>query len=224
MFKLKPKKMKKFKLIVLMSVAVMFSTSIVLAQPQSTKDLKKEIKAKATKEARKEAKNLEKQGYHVNPGQLPMEKQLERSWMMSYEMDDKGQKKYFIADGTSVGETQTAAKLQAYEVAKINLAGQIETEIAGLVTTNIGNQQLSSEEAASVTQTMGQFKSKLNQKMGRINTAFEAYKSIGKNTEVRVNLAYSTEEAMKIAKDILREDLQKISGMDEKKISKVLEF
>jgi len=209
-------------------VPVLLVLSLLFFAPQlsaqSSKELKKEVKAKALKDARKEAKRLGKDGYKVNPGQLPMDKLLEKSWMMAYEMDDKGQKKYFMADGTSVGETQTAAKLQAYEVAKINLAGQIETEIAGLVTTNIGNQQLSADEAASVTQTMGQFKSKLNQQMGRTLTAFEAYKPVGKNTEVRVTIAYSTEEALKIAKNIIREDLKKTSGMDDQKISKVLEF
>ncbi|MBG0782734.1 MAG: hypothetical protein H0S84_10735 [Bacteroidales bacterium] len=216
--------MKKINLImsVFLTLAILMSGSALIAQ--SSKELKKEVKSKALKDARKEAKRLDKEGYKVNPGQLPMDKQLEKSWMMAYEFDDKGQKKYFLADGTSVGETQSAAKLQAYEVAKINLAGQIETEIAGLVTTNLGNQQLSADEAASVTQTMGQFKSKLNQQMGRTLTAFEAYKPVGKNTEVRVTIAYSTEEAMKIAKNIIREDLKKTSGMDDQKISKVLEF
>ncbi|MDA3942215.1 MAG: hypothetical protein PF694_01595 [Bacteroidetes bacterium] len=216
--------MKKINLFVIsvITLTMLFAHPFVVAQ--SSKELKKEVKSRALKDARKEAKRLSKDGYNVNPGQLPMDKQLEKSWMMAYEFDDKGQKKYFIADGTSVGETQSAAKLQAYEVAKINLAGQIETEIAGLVTTNIGNQQLSSDEAASVTQTMGQFKSKLNQQMGRTLTIFEAYKPVGKNTEVRVTIAYSTEEALKIAKNIIREDLKKTSGMDDQKISKVLEF
>ncbi len=215
------KKLNLFVPVLLVLSLLFFATQL---SAQSSKELKKEVKAKALKDARKEAKRLGKDGYKVNPGQLPMDKLLEKSWMMAYEMDDKGQKKYFMADGTSVGETQTAAKLQAYEVAKINLAGQIETEIAGLVTTNIGNQQLSADEAASVTQTMGQFKSKLNQQMGRTLTAFEAYKPVGKNTEVRVTIAYSTEEALKIAKNIIREDLKKTSGMDDQKISKVLEF
>ncbi|HOI32258.1 MAG: hypothetical protein PHG67_01870 [Bacteroidales bacterium] len=216
--------MKKLNLMmsVILAFTIVMSGSALHAQ--SSKELKKEVKSKALKDARKEAKRMGKEGYKVNPGQLPMDKQLEKSWMMAYEIDDKGQKKYFMADGSSVGETQTAAKLQAYEVAKINLAGQIETEVAGLVTTNIGNQQLSSDEAASITQTMGQFKSKLNQHMGRTLTAFEAYKPVGKNTEVRVTIAYSTEEALKMAKNIIREDLKKISGMDDQKISKVLEF
>jgi hypothetical protein len=208
----------------LLLITMMTIAPLASSYAQSEKQLKKNISKSALKDARKEAKNLKKQGYNVNPGQLPMDKQLEKSWMMQYEEDDEGNKLYFFADGTSVGETQAAAKLQAYEVAKINLAGQIETTIAGLITTNLGNQQLSGNDAASVTQTMGQFKSKMNQRMGRILTAFEAYKPLGKNTEVRVTLAYNSNEAKRIAKEILREDLKKISGMDDERINKLLEF
>lgn len=208
----------------LLLITMMTIAPLASSNAQSEKQLKKNISKSALKDARKEAKNLKKQGYNVNPGQLPMDKQLEKSWMMQYEVDDEGNKLYFIADGTSVGETQAAAKLQAYEVAKINLAGQIETTIAGLITTNLGNQQLSGDDAASVTQTMGQFKSKMNQRMGRTLTAFEAYKPLGKNTEVRVTIAYSSNEAKRIAKEILREDLKKISGMDDQRINKLLEF
>jgi translation elongation factor EF-Ts len=46
---------------------------------------KKELKAKSTKEARKEAKKLTKQGFVVFPGDLPLAKQLDRSYMMEYE-------------------------------------------------------------------------------------------------------------------------------------------
>jgi hypothetical protein len=217
--------MKKIKTIVsLLLITMMTIAPMAGSFAQTDKQLKKSVSKRAIKDARKEAKSLKKQGYNVNPGQLPMDKQLEKSWMMQYEEDDEGNKLYFFADGTSVGETQAAAKLQAYEVAKINLAGQIETTIAGLITTNLGNQQLSGNDAASVTQTMGQFKSKMNQRMGRILTAFEAYKPLGKNTEVRVTLAYNSNEAKRIAKEILREDLKKISGMDDERINKLLEF
>ncbi|MBU1009905.1 MAG: hypothetical protein KKD74_07220 [Bacteroidetes bacterium] len=191
---------------------------------QSEKELKKEVNQKALKEARKEAKKLDKEGYKVNPGQMPLAKQLEASWMMQYEVDAKGEKKYYMADASSVGETQAAAKLQAYELAKINMVGQISSEVAGRVKNNIGNQQLSTDDAASITQTMGEFQSKYTQKLGRVKTAFEAWRIVNKKVEVRVLLAYSTEEAMKLAKDLIREDLKKLTTMDDQKISKVLQF
>jgi hypothetical protein len=50
-----------------------------------------------------------------------------------------------------VAETQTAAKLQATETAKLELAGQINTQVAALIENSIANQQLNTEEAASIT-------------------------------------------------------------------------
>ena len=43
------------------------------------KFLNKEIKEKAIKDARKEARKLEKQGYRVPVGEIPLAKQLEKA-------------------------------------------------------------------------------------------------------------------------------------------------
>jgi len=108
--------------------------ALVFASPiyaQNTKSIEKEIKSKAIKDARKEAKKLSKDGFAVAPGQLPMDKQIESVWIKRYETDKDGKPAYFLADARSVGETHSAAKLQAYEVAKINLASQMGVEVAG---------------------------------------------------------------------------------------------
>ncbi len=207
---------------------IVIFVGLAVVQPviaQSKKELQKEVSKKAMKEARAEAKKLDKQGFKVNPGQMPLAKQVEASWLMGVEEDGKGEKKYFMADASSVGETQSAAKLQAYEMAKINLVGQIASEVAGRVKNNIGNQQMSTEEAASITQTMAEFQSKYSQKLGRTKTALEVYRMVDKKkVEVRVLLAYNTEEAFKLAKDLIREELKKSGGMDEQKITKTLQF
>lgn len=176
------------------------------------------------KQARKEAKKLKKEGFKVAPGQLPMEKQIENTWIKRYETDDKGNKKWFVADARSVGETHSAAKLQAYEVAKVNLAGQIGTEVAGLIETSIANAQLNSEEAASVTETVATFKSIVGSKMGRTSTLFEADKSIGKNTEVFVTLAYSYDEAINMAKDILKKEMKEKMNIQSEQLDTILDF
>jgi len=210
------------------SILIVLFVGLAIVQPvmaQSKKELQKEVSKKAMKEARAEAKKLEKQGFKVNPGQPPLAKQVEASWLMGAEEDGKGEKKYFIADASSVGESQSAAKLQAYEMAKINLIGQIASEVAGRIKNNVGNQQLSMEDAASITQTMAEFQSKYSQKLGRTKTALEIFRIVDKKkVEVRVLLAYNTDEAMKLAKDLIREELKKVGGMDEQKISKTLQF
>ena len=46
---------------------------------------KKDLSAKVSKATKKEAKRLKKEGWIVSPGALPLEKQLERSYLMEYE-------------------------------------------------------------------------------------------------------------------------------------------
>ena len=201
--------------------------ALLIAMPtiaQSEKEIKKDIKDKAIKQARKEAKKLKKDGFNVAPGQMPMDKQIEATWIKRYETDDKGNKKWFVADARAVGETHSAAKLQAYEVAKVNLAGQIGTEVAGLIETNIANAQLNAEEAASVTETVATFKSIVGSKMGRTNTLFEADKTIGKNTEIFVTIAYSYDEAVNMAKDIIKKELKGKMKIQSEQLDTILDF
>ncbi len=73
-----------------------------------------------------------------------------------------------MATGNSIGETQTAAKLQAMETAKLELAGQINTQIAALIENSIANQQLNNEEAASVTKTVAASKNLIAQEIGQL--------------------------------------------------------
>lgn len=217
--------MKKLSLAFLMLAFLCFA----LAQPinsfaQSDKELKKEIKQKATKEARKEAKKLKKEGYKVNPGSLPLEKQLEKAWMKQYEDDDEGYPKYFVSDGQAVGETQTAAKLQAIEMAKLNLAGQIETRVAALIEGSVGNKQLNNEEAASVTQVVAGSKSFIAQEIGRVITLVEIYRPVKKNVEIWVKIGYNSEMAVESAKKAVRQQLEEQTKLAHDKIDSLMDF
>ena len=82
---------------------------------------KKELNEKATKTARKEAKKLSKEGWITVPGALPLEKQLDKSYMMQKEFDEDMYPKYLMGEAMSIGENYDAAKMQALELAKQNL-------------------------------------------------------------------------------------------------------
>ena len=60
-------------------MALCLSTTVVMAQntkKEKAKQAKAELKEKASKAARKEAKRLTKEGWRVAAGALPLEKQL----------------------------------------------------------------------------------------------------------------------------------------------------
>lgn len=168
-----------------------------------------EVNRKATKAARDEAKKLKKEGWMVTPGALPLDKQLDRSYMMQYEFDENLYPKYIMGEAMSVGSNYDGAKMQALELAKLNLAGQIQNEIVAVVKNLLANDQLGAEEAATVTRSVMSAKNRIVQNIGRTLTVVEAYRTLrNKNKEVLVRIAYSSEMAMSAAKNAVRESLE----------------
>ena len=184
---------------------------------------KSELTAKASKIARKEAKKLAKQGWQIAPGAVPIEKQLDKSYMMQYEYEEDLFPKYIMAEAMSVGENYDAAKMQAIELAKQNLAGQIQTEVTALIENTVANKQLEAEEAATVVQTISAAKNLISQSIGRTIPVVEVYRTLSnKNKEVLVRLAYSQEMAKAAAKKAIREDLEKKGEELHNKLEKLL--
>lgn len=161
--------MKAARVFLVMVLAGMFTTTSAQITKEQIKEReaihkasKSELNEKATKAARKEAKKLAKEGWTAAPGALPLEKQLDKSYLMQMEYDTDMYPKYLMGEAMSIGENYDAAKMQALELAKQNLAGQIQTEITALIENTVANKQLAAEEAASVTQSvMGAKKSYL---------------------------------------------------------------
>jgi len=210
------------------TTTLMISLAMILslaAFTQTTdKDAEKAMKSKAYKQARKDAKTYEKDGYYVALGALPLEKQLENAWMKQYMEDDKGYPKYIVETGNSVAETQTAAKLQAVETAKMNIAGNISTQVAAIIENNIANQQLNTEDAASVTQIVAAAKNLIVQELGRTVVLVEIYKKIGKNIEANVRMSYDLEAGVEIAKKVIRKQLEEQTDILQDKLDNILDL
>lgn len=171
---------------------------------------KKDLKAKVDKNIRKEAKRLKKEGWQVKPGALPLEKQLERSYLMQYEFDSNLFPKYIMGEASSVGENYDAAKVAANSLAVTNLAGNIQTEVTALLENTVANKQLSPEEAASISETVMSSKNLISQSIGRTVPVMECFRiNSKKNHEVLVRIAYNSEMAKEAAKKAVREELEK---------------
>lgn len=167
------------------------------------------LKEKASKDARKEAKKLQKEKWQAAPGALPIERQLDKSYMMQQEYDDDMFPKYLMGEGMSIAENYDGAKMQALELAKQNLAGQIQTEITALVESTVANKQLSADEAATVTETVMGAKNFISQSIGRVITVVEVYRTKDNgNKEVLVRIAYNAQMAKEAAKNAVRKDLE----------------
>lgn len=219
-------------IIILLVAAIMVGGAT--ANAQSAKELRKdrqaiskmsksELNGKASKAARKEAKKLIKEGWKTAPGALPLEKQLDKSYLMQYEYDEDMFPKYIMGEAMSIGENYDAAKIQALELAKQNLAGQIQTEITALVENAVANKQLAAEQAASVTETVLAGKNLISQSIGRTIPVMECYREeTNKNKEVLVRVAYNSTMAKTAAKRVIREKLEDKGKDIQKKLDEIL--
>lgn len=188
-----------------------------------TKASKSELNAKATKSARKEAKKLKKEGWLTTPGALPLEKQLDKSYLMQMEYDEDMLPKYLMGVGMSIGENYDAARMQATTLAKQELAGQIQTEVTALIENTVSNQQLSREEATSLTQSVMAAKNLISQSIGRTITVVECYRvKDNKNKEVQVRIAYNRDMAQSAAKKAIRKDMEQKGDELHKKLNEIL--
>jgi len=115
-----------------------------------------------------------------------------------------------MGEAMSTGNNYDASKMQALELAKQNLAGQIQTEITALIENTVANEQLEAEEAASVTRSVMASQNLIVQSIGRTLTVMEVYRTLpNKNKEVLVRLAYNSKMAKAAAKKAVQADLEK---------------
>lgn len=184
------------------------------------------LNSKPEKEAKKEAKRLQKQGFEVFPGSLPMVMQLQSCWIKQLEPTEKGTQRYIFSDGNGVGKTQTAAEMQAMEAAKLQLAGQISNEVNQIIESKIANDQMDRESGNSLTKFVAGGKNYIIQSLDYVKPAFKVYRNVGeRDMEVVVKLFYNAEEAFEAAQKALelkaRKELEKEADELIKEIDKI---
>lgn len=196
----------------------------IKARSENVKASHKELNEKASKDARKEAKSMVKEGWKVTPGALPIEKQLDKSYMMQYEQDEDGYPKYIMGEAMSTAQNYDAAKMQALELAKQNMAGQIQTEVTALIENTVANSQLEPEEAATITKSVMASKNLISQSIGRVVPIVEVYRTLpNKNKDVLVRIAYSSDMARKAALNAVKKSLANEGEALHGKLDKLLE-
>ena len=191
----------------IVSASLLLASTGVLAQDIATRKeyrkierherfLNRQVKDKAIRSARKEARKLAKQGYKAPVGKLPIDKQLEKAWQCQYEMDSNGYPFYFIATARTTGSNYSAAQMQAVNLAKLDLAGQIQTRVNQLIEAKVANDEISDESAASINSFVSASKNLISNTLGRVMILVEIYRvNEAGNNEVQVTLGYNSELA-----------------------------
>lgn len=215
-----------------LSLATAASAQLTKEQVKQRQEIKKSSKKvlqeKATKEARKEAKRLKKERWQTVPGALPLEKQVDKGLLMESEFDEDLFPRYIMGTGMSIGQNYDGAKMQAIELAKQDIAGQIQTEVTALIENSVSNNQLDPAQAETVTKSIMAGKSLISQSLGRVLPVLEIYRpadkkdKTNKNKEVMVRLAYDGKMAKIAAKKAARAGLEQEGQELQEKLDSLL--
>ena len=202
------------KKLVLFAIVCLFAGKVMAqsAQHEKAKEIKAELKEKSSKAAKQEAKKLIKEGWKVFAGGLPIEKQLDLAYQYQMDVDENLEPRYILGAGQTPGGTVDGARIQATELARIEIAGKIGSEATGIIDNLIGNKQVDGDEAESLTNivTSATFKTLVSQKLGRVRTVVEIYRDTkDKKKEVQIRLVTSESQVKKIAKQAMREQFEK---------------
>ena len=207
-----------------LTTLLVLAFSVVMMASCASQNLTKDQKM-AEKSIKKEVRQLKKDGWKVAPGNIAMDLQLKEAYSKALEKDEKGYEKFVTGEAMTVGETYDAALFQATNLAKLDLAGKIETEITELIDTKLGNKQLSQKQAASLAESVAASKNLVSQKLGRVIIPVKMYRDLDNgNVEVRTIVYYSHDMAMDILKQTMREDLEQKADDLSKQLDKILGF
>lgn len=200
--------MKTINVLFALALAATLSTATVSAQSDYTRrekremsrDIKKSNKdlyKKSDKDVRKAARQLKKEGWKSLD--LPIEKQLERTWEREWQTDEEGYDKYISKTVIVVGQNYSSAVRQAENMCKLSIAADMGTLVQSMVTLAVGNREITPEQAASVSQSVEKVKLIVNEKLGRVITSAVFYKVNRNVYEVRMTVLYSQKSALMAA-------------------------
>lgn len=202
-----------FSLVIAMMISCNLSAQDYKQLYAQQKDLKKQtekvLKAKATKDAQKEAKRLMKEGWEPMPGKLPIAKQLDRIYNMQVELDAEGMLKYIVGGGEATANTPAAAQMNATAVAVDAIASSMSVSITSLIDQKLQNEQITATEAATLHEAAEKSKMLYSQNIGQTLNVLEIQRTLDNgNTQVRITKAYSSKAAMKVIRDTVKGQMQ----------------
>lgn len=220
---------KTFMAVAMVAVAAM-NVDSAFANDYSSKEKKEEARMirqqqddfykKSPKLARKEARQWEREGWKSM--NMPIEKQLERTWDRLSLMDEDGNDKYISTEVFATGTNYSAAQMQAENVAKVRIAANICTSVASLADVALANNESTPELTASLSKALENAKLIVSQKLGRVITGISAYRETKSGYEVRMTVLYDQKQAIQLAHQVILQELQNESEVNKKQLENLI--
>ncbi len=137
---------------------------------------------KVTRQAKKAAKTLTKDGWKVHPGAANLEEQLEKLWEFEVRTDETGAPEFISVTTIASDTDRETAKLRALELARVQISGRLGTSVSSIVESRL-------EEAA---ETQERSLGKSHHRLGSLIPVVECFRVLENNMiEYRISVVYA---------------------------------
>lgn len=175
--------------------------------------MRKALDTKPTKDAKKQAKELKKQGWLVPAGERSIEQQITESQLLSAELmaDENGAptRRFIQHTGVSTAGTYNAAYAAGRSNAQVEIANMLEAEIAAAMQGKLDNAQLNSENAVTVEKFNQRIKAIVHESLTNSIPVLAIYRVLpNKNFEVQVRIAFDKKEVAARLKRALQKEIE----------------
>lgn len=208
------KKMISLLVVAMMAIPTFAQSAIELAKQQQELNSvnKKLLKEKPTKEAKKQAKELKKEGWKVPAGDI-LEAQLTESQLYGAELmaDENGAptKRYILHTAVTTSGTYNAGYAAARNNAQIELAAMLKTEIVAAMQGKLDNAQTSAINATTVDKFNQRAKAIVDQAVTNALPIVRIYRTLPNNNyQVQVRIAFDKKELAARLKRNMQKELE----------------
>ncbi len=208
----------------LISLVVVMMVTVTSSFAQSSMDLAKQqaelnefhmkmLNAKPSKDAKKQAKELKKEGWTSPAGEKTIERQITESQLYAMEMmtDENGDltKRFIMQTAVQTSGSYNAAYAAARANAQVELAAMLKTQIASAMQQKVDNTQSSDISAVTVDKFNQRSKAIVDETLTHSIPVLAVYRRLSNNLfEVQVRLAFDKKELVARLKRNFQKELE----------------
>lgn len=203
--------------VLMMTAQIGFAQNAIELAKQKAEEnafYKKMLNAKPTKDAKKQAKQLEREGWMVPVGEKSIEQQITKSQLLAEELmldeDGNSTQRFIQQNGMSTSGSYNSGYANARMVAQNEIAVMLKTQIATAMQSKLDNEQQSSINAITIEKFNQRSKAIVDACLTNSIPVVAVYRRLANNNfEVSVRIAFDKRELMARLKRNMKKELEK---------------
>lgn len=222
------KKLISFVAAIMMVTTAFGQTAIDLAKKQAELNQinMKMLKQKPSKQAKKQAKELVKEGWKVPAGAKSIEQMITESQLYGEELmtDETGSicKRYIMQTAIQTSGSYNAGYAAARNSAQTELAAMIKTQLAAAMQQSLDNSQTAAISTVTVDKFNERSKAIVDQVLTNTMSVLAIYRRANNNYEVQVRLAFDKKEIAARIKRNMAKQLEEEGDELEKIVDEII--